>query len=135
MEVERMNEEEEFDELQQLTLLIQKSITLFEEDRAIAIKNFDDIEAQLNEALVESEWGYTDGSKLEEAKNKAMEIVIKTGDRLQKAIESLSKIIITNLNNENRLQVANKLTLGVNGERLITEPVSIQDMQKKLTNS
>ena len=125
-------EEKQRDDLEKLTELISRTLELFEEDRTLAKENYDSIDAQLAEALVESEWGYTDGAKLEAEKNKSVDLYMKAGDRLTKAIEAMSKIVITNLNNENRLQVASKLTLGANGERLIDEPASIQDIQKKI---
>jgi hypothetical protein len=129
-----MNDEVKSTELQKLATLLEQTMNIFEEDRVRAIDNYTELQAQLNEVVADSDHGYSQDAKLEMAVNKALEISIHCSDKILKVADTLSKIIITNLNNENRLQVANKF-VGANGEKLINEPVNIANIQKRLKDA
>lgn len=125
--------EKEATDLEKLTELLEDTLTIFREDRALAQENYNEMRAQLQVALRESDFEGQTTSDLETNVNRALELVFKSSDKLLKVTETLSKIIVTNLNNENKLQIADKLVTGPNGEKLISNPVDIQDIQKRLS--
>jgi len=115
------NKENDVDEL---TNLLRKSIEIYEKDRKLAIQNYEDLEKQL-EVILDNGFEMSEEAKLEKEKNNALKLVIESGKRLDNAITTISKIIITQLNGESRERAAGLLS----GEQgYVNDAVNVHDL-------
>lgn len=106
-------------EITKLNNLLQEALDLYKKDREMAIKNYQSLETQLNR--VHQIMEYSEEGILEKEKNKALDLVIKTGTRLDKMVEIVSKLVGTHLTNISRENVA-KLAIENNP---VNKPVDI----------
>ena len=118
------------EELSELSILLKRAISLYEEDRKMAVTNYNDFKHQLSRVLMQS-FEMSEEAKLEKEVNTAMSLVFKSGERLDSVIQIISKVIIQQLNNENRKEVAAIITSGGNDptkKKVITSPVNIHNL-------
>lgn len=100
-----MDNTEQASDIRRLSELLEKVILIFEDDRKMALKNYDNFRGQLDKILANGMESSEDG-KVEAEVNKALKNVFDSATRLQGVIDTISKVIIANLNNEARKEVA-----------------------------
>lgn len=111
--------------LDKISNMLEEAIDIYRRDRDIALKNYKQMRDQLDEVL-EDVYMSEDGC-LERAVNAALKLVFESGKRLDKAIESTTKLMITQLINDAKVQIADKF---MGGETKLTGPIDF----KKLTD-
>ena len=113
-------------ELKKISDLLEESIENYKTDRALAKKNYENLNEQLNEIHNEGLPMSEEGA-LEKSVNKALDIYIRSGARLEKVLDIASKMFNNQINNRTRLLVADKFIDG-NTNKQITEPVDFKKL-------
>ena len=93
--------------LDRLVQLLERTLAIYEEDRARAIDNYIAIRDQLTEILDEAHM--SEDGKIETEMNKALDLVFKSSNKLETVIKTITTITISQLNNESRERVAKVL--------------------------
>lgn len=108
---------------ERLVKLLQDSIELYRKDREMAIENYKTLKKQLEDAtkLID----HTEDGVLEREVNRALENVFKSGQRLDNVIQTLSKILITSMNNTARIESAKAFSGLLTNEKIIDKPIDI----------
>lgn len=110
--------------LNKISELMEESLTIFRKDKKLAMQNYDQLRSQLND-LLETGIEMSEEGKLEKQVNEAFKIYIMAGKKLDDTINALNKILITQLNNQTKLQVANKLSEG-NEKKYLDSPANFK---------
>ena len=110
--------------LEKISGLLDESLEIFRTDKKLAKKNYDQLRSQLDDLLMAVEM--SEEGKLEKAVNDGFRLYIQAGERLDSAINALNKILITQLNNATKLQVANKLSDG--GKKYLDQPANFRNL-------
>jgi restriction endonuclease Mrr len=97
------------DNIQQLVDLLTRSLQLFEEDRQLALTNYNNLRSQMDSILEEDAHMSEEGS-MERLLNDAVSLVFKSSQKLEAVINTITKITINELNNESRERVAQSLS-------------------------
>lgn len=118
------------DKLKELSNLLKQALTIYQEDRKIALKNYNEMKGQLN-SILESGFDMSEEGKIENECNKALKLLFLSGERLDNVIQTISKIIITQLNNETKQEIAKHIFSGDDGTKKITSPVNITNLLKE----
>lgn len=114
----------------ELTKLLTEAIAIFREDRRLARQNYDALREQLDRIID----GGLEGSeeyRLEREVNNALKLVFDSGQRMEKVIESITKIMVVEMNNESRERVAQNVfggQFGDQGRRFVRGQVNIQEL-------
>ena len=122
--------DEHSEKISQLTKLLQQSIALYEEDRKLAIQNYESLRDQRDHVVNELNLEMSEEGKLEKEMNTALKLVFESGKRLDQMIETLSKLMITQLNNEARERIAGTLA---GSERTVQKPVDLRELLHQST--
>lgn len=120
-------------ESEKLVKLLEDSISLYKKDRDMAIKNYNDLKQQLNQATQAID--YTEDGVLEKEVNKALENVFKSGIRLDNVIQTLSKILMTSMNNNARVESAKAFSGLLTNEKIVDKPIDITRLLSETTES
>ena len=123
-------EEKNNDKLNELTVLLKESIKISKEDRELAKKNYDELKTQLESVLDTGVEG-SEEYKLEREVNSALKLVFQSGDRLEKVIDAITKVIVSQINAESRESIANNIFGGGawNGsKKIIDSPVNLKKL-------
>ena len=115
-------------DIAQLTKLLEETIGMFRENRAMAKKNHENLRDQLDNILAQGLEG-SEESRLEKELNISLKLVFESGSRMEAVIESLTKILIASMNNESRERVASNIfggNFGQEGKRLVTGKVDLK---------
>jgi hypothetical protein len=118
------------EELTELSTLLRRAIQLYEEDRAMAVHHYDDFKHQLARITMAG-FEMSEECKMEKEVNTALSLVFKSGERLDSVIQTISKVIIQQLNNENRKEVATIISSGGDDptkKKIINSPVDIKNL-------
>lgn len=110
--------------LNKISELMEESLTIFRKDKKLAMQNYDQLRSQLDD-LLETGIEMSEEGKLEKQVNEAFKIYIMAGKKLDDTINALNKILITQLNNQTKLQVANKLSEG-NEKKYLDSPANFK---------
>lgn len=110
--------------LNKISELMEESLTIFRKDKKLAWQNYDQLRMQLDN-LLETGIEMSEEGKLEKQVNEAFKIYILAGKKLDDTINALNKILITQLNNQTKLQVANKLAEG-NETKYLDSPANFK---------
>lgn len=112
---------------EELVALLQSAISIFKEDRKIAKDNFDALRDQLDNILAQDLEG-SEEYKLEKEMNTALKLLFDSGHKLEKVIESITKIIIAAMTNESKERVASKIFGDGTDGKYITKPINITEL-------
>jgi len=115
------------EKLTELSKLLRDSIQLYQDDRELAVNNFNDLKKQLEDVLGGG-FEMSEDAKLEAEVNKALKLVFEASKKLDNVIYNVTQVIIAQLNNESREKIAEKFTAG---NFIPQKPVDFQ----KLRNS
>jgi len=110
------------DQLNELTVLLKQAIALYAEDRKIAIENYEDFRKQLDDIL--SVQDQSEEAGIEGEVNKALKLVFESGKRLDAVIQTVAKIIMTQMHSESREKAA-ALIAGKDPTKPIDGPINI----------
>lgn len=108
--------------LEGLVNLLKKNISIYEDDRGRAINNYETLKGQLDK-IHDLDIHCTDECKLEAETNKALKLVFDSSNRLDKVIDTITKVMITQLNNESREKVADYIK-----DSIPKSPVNFNDL-------
>lgn len=108
--------------LDKLIQLLERTLSIFEEDRALAMKNYKAFEEQM-ESIFADDALMSEEGKIEQQRNKALELVLKSADRLETVLKTITNITIQELNNESRERIADKLQGSIPNK-----PISFKDV-------
>jgi len=125
-----MTENNNSEKLDELTSLLKESIKISQEDRKIAKQNYNDLKQQL-EIILETGVEGSEEYKLEREVNNALKHVFASGDRMEKVIDSITKVMVAQLNAESKEAIANNIFGGGgwNGsKKVIDSPVNIKKL-------
>lgn len=111
-------------ELQRISDLLEETLDLYRKDRKLAKKNYDSMKSQLDEVIDTGAYMSEDGN-LERAVNTSLKLVFESGKRLDKALEAITKLLITQFINNTKLQIADKL-IGTGGT--LTGPIDLKKL-------
>jgi hypothetical protein len=113
--------------LEELTKLLRESINMCREDRKAAKANYEALRKQLDDILERGMESSEDG-RVEQEVNKSLKLVFEAAQRADKVIDSITKILVVQLNNESRERVANSLIGGnfPGSKQIVTGPVDIK---------
>jgi len=122
----------EVNKLEELTVLLKKSIAICDEDRKLAKDNYTNLREQLD-VILEKEMEGSEEFKLESEVNKALKLVFESANRMEAVISTISKVLISQINNESRERVAANIFGGgdFNGngmKRIVTSPVNLKEI-------
>ena len=112
------------DQLDKLSGLLESLLTIFTSDRDLAINNYDGFKRQLDKILAGG-FEISEDCALEGELNRALKLVFESSKRLETVIETVSKVLLQQLNNESRERVADKLAGGM---MLPNKPVNIHNL-------
>ena len=112
--------------LEKISGLLDESLEIFRTDKKMAKVNYDMLRNQLDN-LLDAGMEMSEEGKLEKAVNDGFRLYIQAGERLDSAINALNKILITQLNNSTKLQVANKLSNG-EGPKYLDQPANFRNL-------
>ena len=87
------------DALEELSKLLKKVIDIYDEDREIAKTNLDRLETNLEQITMAVPM--SEEARLEKEVNTAVGLVFKAGERVDKVIQVVAKILVTQLVNIN----------------------------------
>lgn len=109
------------EEESQLTQLLEKTLSMHEADRQLALDNYNMLKRQYESivALVEM----SESGAVEKAMNDSLSLVFKSGERLDKVIQLISKMLMTNMTNDSRERMAKTFS-----NRTINQPVNIRGL-------
>lgn len=94
--------------LEELTKLLKENLELYKQDREIALKNYNLLKTQLQEIHAQDNLMSEDAA-LEKQLNIALSLVFKSGERLDNIIQTITRVIITQLNTQSREKIAQQL--------------------------
>lgn len=86
--------------------LLKRIVSIFEEDRALALENYNKIKEQHENVLENGDFEMSEEGILETARSSALALVFKSGDRLDKVMKTTTEIMISQLNNSSREKIA-----------------------------
>lgn len=127
------------DKLNELSKLLKDSIKVYEDDRAMAVQNYQDMKSQLENILEGGGGSDEDGDsgfemsqdcKLEAEVNKALKLVFEASRKLDKVIFHVTNVIIAQLNNESREKIADKFQQG-SSNLIPNRPVDFKQLQNR----
>ena len=101
----------ENEQLQSLNDLLNETVKVFKKDREMAIQNYQDLKAQL-QSILDKDLEGSEEYKLEQQMNVALKLVYQAADRLERVVESITKITISQMTNESRERVAQSFATG-----------------------
>jgi len=111
---------------QKLILLLEDSINLYKKDRELALENYKSLKAQLDEITRTQEM--SEEAKLETQVNKAIENVFKSGQRLDAAIQALSKIVINSMHAQAKIESAKAFNGLIANEKVVSDTIDISKL-------
>lgn len=94
--------------LLELELLLKELINIYKADRTLAMNNYNSFRDQLENVLTSYE--SSEEARLEKEVNTALKLVLVSSDKLNIVIQTVSKIITSQMSAENREKVARILT-------------------------
>jgi len=95
--------------IEEVEKMLKKTIDIFEEDRELALDNYNRVRKQHEECLENGDFEMSEEGILEGARNEALSLVFKSGDRLDKVMKTTAEIMITQLNNMSRERIAKEM--------------------------
>ena len=108
--------------IKKLVELLEKTIAIFEADRIMALENYNRFKEQLD-TIIEQDAIMSEDGIIEERMNRALELVFKSSTKLEAVINTITKIMINEVNNESRERVAKSLS-GIQQNK----PLSFKDI-------
>lgn len=115
---------------EELSKLLKDALAVYEADRALAIKNYNDMKTQLKNIL-EQDFEMSQDGILENEVNNALKLVFAASAKLDKVISQVSKIINTQLVNESREKIAQTFSQGGNGNLIPNKAVNFREIQQR----
>jgi len=115
------------DKFKELSNLLKQALDIYQEDRKIALKNYNAMKSQLDDILSNG-FDMSEEGKIEAECNKALKLLFTSGERLDGVIQTISKIIMTQLNNETKENIAAQIFSSMDGTRKITTPIDISNL-------
>lgn len=109
--------------LDRLVSLLERTLAIYEEDRATALTNYRDIKNQLEQILDDAHM--SEDGKIESEMNRALDLVFKSSNKLETVIKTITTITISQLNNESRERVAKVLV-----DRVPDKAIDFDEMMK-----
>lgn len=100
--------------VEEVEKLLKRVIAIFEEDRNLALENYDKIKTQHEDCLEHGDFEMSEEGILEGARNSALGMVFKSGERLDKVMKTTAEIMITQLNNMSRERIAKEMKFDPN---------------------
>lgn len=115
-------------DLQRIQEMLEDAITKFNEDRDIALTNYNFLKDRLEE-IYDSGIPMSEEGSMEREMNIALTTYMNTAKRLEKIIDIVSKMFNNQMNNKTKLIVADKL-IGNDDRRLVDGPIDIKNLLK-----
>lgn len=94
--------------------MLKRVVDIFEEDRALALDNYEKIKQQHEDTLENGDFEMSEEGILEGARNGALSLVFKSGDRLDRVMKTTAEIMIAQLNNMSRERIAKEMKFDPN---------------------
>lgn len=94
--------------LNELSDLLKEGLTIYRQDREIALKNYNDLKRQLSNIL-EGDYEMSEEAKLEAECNKALKLVMDASKRYDEVVRRVTEIISKQLENESREKISKNL--------------------------
>lgn len=110
--------------LEKLTELLQQSLILYTKDRKLALSNYKKIKEQYEKILL-SGMEMSEEGAVEKQLNFALKLVFDSGKRLDNVIQTVAKIITTQLGGESRERTALLLSGRDPDDKTISAPVNL----------
>jgi len=95
--------------VEEVEKLLKRVISIFEEDRNLALENYEKIKEQHENCLENGDFEMSEEGILETARTSALSMVFKSGERLDKVMKTTAEIMITQLNNMSRERIAKEM--------------------------
>ena len=117
-------------EAEELTKLLKEAIAICREDRKMALDNHNDFKKQL-EAILDQGMEGSEEYKLEREVNQSLKLVYESGARMEKVIESITRIMAVQMNNESRERVATSVfggAFGDQGKKFVRGQANLQEL-------
>ncbi len=94
--------------LNELSDLLKEGLTIYRQDREIALKNYNDLKRQLSNIL-EGDYEMSEEAKLEAECNKALKLVMDASKRYDEVVRRVTEIVSKQLENESREKISKNL--------------------------
>jgi len=114
-------------DLQRIQEMLEDAIRKFEEDRTIALNNYNFLKDRLEE-IYEEGMPMSEEGRMECEINIALTTYMNTAKRLEKIIDIVSKMFNNQMNNKTKLIVADKL-IG-DGQMKLNAPADLRSLLK-----
>jgi len=115
------------EKVEKLQELLEDAMTLYKEDRKLAKEHYKELREQLDNILEEEMEQSADG-KLEKELGIAVKLVMSSGERLDKVIQTISTLVIQQLNAQNKKEVAGILVGKTPGGGIIDKPINMTEL-------
>lgn len=118
------------EKFEELSKLLKDALAVYEADRALAIKNYNDMKKQLDNIL-EQDFEMSQDGIIESKVNDALKLVFAASSKLDKVISQVSGIIKTQMLNESREKIAQTFSQGGTGNLIPNKPVNFREIQQR----
>ena len=98
----------------EMNKLLRQAVTLYEEDRAMAESNFRSLSAQLES--VKNDFEMSENGALEAEVNKALKLVFESGRRLDAVLQTVAKLLMTQMHADSRIETARIMAGAMSGQ-------------------
>lgn len=113
-------------EVYELNALLKESLQIYRDNRDMAKKNYETLKKQHSVIIMAAEM--SEEGALERELNIAMKVVVDSGKHLDNVIQTISKLLTTQLNNDAKLRIADKV---IDGSQKLTAPININRLLDK----
>jgi len=116
--------------LDELTDLLRDSIKLCKEDRKLAKDNYDALRSQLDN-IIDSGMESSEDGRIEQETNRALKLVFESGTRMESVINTITKILVAQLNAESRERVAANIfgnNGGFNPKQIVNKAIDLRGL-------
>ena len=109
---------------EELVTLLRRSLALCEENRTMAVANYNALKSQLDNVTSVAEM--SEEGKLECEVNRALKLVFDSGIKMDNVIKTISSVLIAQLNADARIEVADRLSGGgIDQDGIVRRAVNI----------
>lgn len=109
-------------EIMRISKMIEDVFQSYKEDKEIAKKNYDMLKTQLEE-IYDAGLPMSEEGALERETNNALKMYVDISKRLDKTFETISKMFTTQINNQTKLLIADKI---IDGSSKLNGPVDFK---------
>lgn len=118
------------EKFEELSKLLKDALAVYEADRELAIKNYNDMKKQL-ENVLDQDFEMSQDGILEAKVNDALKLVFAASSKLDKVISQVSGIIKIQMTNESREKIAQTFSQGGTGNLIPKGAVNFREIQQR----